>query len=469
MVPQSAVSEFSVHFLNAKPPSYTLLPRGVILAYAVPRIAFGIMGTLFVVYFMKFATDVLLIAPAVIGTILAIGRLWDGITDPIIGYLSDRTRSRIGRRRLWLFCAAVPMALSLIGIWSPPEFLSGITLIIWMTICLLLYETAQTAFFVPHGALSIELSQDYHERTRLYGLSHMIGIFGVAAGLLSLHFMQQAEDKRLFAFQLSMFAAAAIALLVIWTTYLLPERAAHQGRAFKNPFQTFLDILRNPHARLLLIVYGIETFGGATLGILAAYAAEYVVKMDSLVVILVVYQIPQFLFAPLWIRFSKRTGKRNLWIIGTLISAVSYGSLFFAGAGNDLYVYTCCFFAGVGAGAGAVLPLSIQADIVDYDEFMTGERKEGAYLAVWNLVRKIASSITAFVIGLALQFSGFEPNVAQSEATQDTIRWLLALMPCACYIVGALLLMRFSFNEDEHRAVRVVLDARQPQSALNET
>ena len=100
-------------------------------------------------------------------------------------------------------------------------------------------------FFVPHGALSIELSQDYHERTRLYGLSHMIGIFGVAAGLLSLHFMQQAEDKRLFAFQLSMFAAAAIALLVIWTTYLLPERAAHQGRAFKNPFQTFLDILRN--------------------------------------------------------------------------------------------------------------------------------------------------------------------------------------------------------------------------------
>ena len=78
-----------------------------------------------------------------------------------------------------------------------------------MTLCLLLYETAQTAFFVPHGALSIELSQDYHERTRLYGLSHMIGIFGVAAGLLSLHFMQQAEDKRLFAFQLSLFAAAS--------------------------------------------------------------------------------------------------------------------------------------------------------------------------------------------------------------------------------------------------------------------
>ena len=451
--------------LKAKSPTYTTLPRGIILAYAAPRIAFGIMGTLFGVYFMKFATDVLLIAPAVIGTILAIGRFWDGVTDPLIGYLSDRTRSPIGRRRIWLFAAALPMGLSLIGIWSPPEFLEGIALITWMMICLLLYETAQTAFFVPHGALSVELTMDYHERTRLYGLSHMIGIFGVAAGLLSLELMQQAEDKRLFAFQLSMFAATCITCLVVWTTFLLPERTDFQGRAQKNPFQTFLDILRNPHARLLLFVYGIETFGGATLGILAAYAAEYVVKMDSLVIILIVYQLPQFLFAPLWIRLSKLTGKRNLWILGTLISAISFGSLYFAGAGDDLYVYCCCFFAGVGGGAGAVLPPSIQADIVDYDEYLTGERKEGAYLAVWNLVRKIAGSITAFIVGIALQLSGFEPNVEQSELAQNTIRTLLAIMPCVCYIIGALFLVKFSFNEKEHREVSAVLVER--RSARN--
>ena len=451
---------FKHHLLNARSPDYEKLPINVILAYATPRIAFGIMGTLFVVYFMKFATDVLLIAPAIIGTILAVARLWDGVTDPIIGFLSDRTRSPVGRRRIWLFCAAIPMAVSLIGLWSPPSLLSGIALVSWITLCLLLYETAQTAFFVPHGALSIELTTDYHDRTRLYGFSHMIGIFGVAAGLLSLQLMEDAEDKRQFAFQLSVFAALCISVLVLWTTYLLPERTQYQGRAVKNPLQTFMDVFRNPHSRLLLIVYGIETFGGSTLGILAAYAAEYVVKMDSLVTILIVYQLPQFLFAPLWIRISLITGKRNLWIIGTLVSACAFGSLFFAGAGDDLYVYACCFFAGVGGGAGAVLPPSIQADIVDYDEYVTGERKEGAYLAVWNLVRKIAGSITAFVIGLALQFSSFEPNIEQSIETQDTIRWLLALMPCGCYIVGAILLARFSFNETEHTAVRQALDQR---------
>ena len=134
-----------------------------------------------------------------------------------------------------------------------------------------------------------------------------------------------------------------------------------------------------------------------------------------------------------------------------------------------LYVYTCCFFAGLGGGAGAVLPPSIQADIVDYDEYLTGERKEGAYLAVWNLVRKISGSITAFIVGIALQIAGFEPNVEQTDTAKWTIRSLLALMPAACYIVGAILLMRFAFNEAEHAEVRKVLDQRALEENPNQS
>ena len=461
------MSESDTTELNSTEPSQldTLpetdrLKMGTIVAFASPRIAFGIMGTLFGVYLMKFATDVLLIAPAIMGTILAASRLWDGVTDPIIGYLSDRTNSRLGRRRSWMFWAAIPMSLGLIGIWSPPSMLSSTMLVVWMATTLLLYETASTAFFVPHGALGVELSPNYHERTRLYGYSHMIGIFGVAAGLLSLYLMNQAEDKRTFAIVLSSIAGICIASLVLFTTYILPERRDYQGRGSSNPFKSFLDVFRNKHARLLLIVYGIETFGGSTLGMLAAYSAEYVVKMDSLVIILLVYQIPQFLFAPLWIRLSRTFGKRNLWIGATLLSAVSFGSLFFAGENEHFYVYFCCFMAGIGSGAGAVLPPSIQADIVDYDEYLTHERKEGSYLAVWNLVRKIAGSITAFIIGITLQFVGFEPNTEQTEETKIAIQGLLALMPAACYIVGAVLLLKFSFNEKEHAEVRKVLDAR---------
>ena len=95
------------------------------------------MGTLFATYLMKFSTDVLAIAPAAMGTIIFASRLWDAISDPMAGYLSDRTNSRFGRRRSWLFMAAIPMGLGLIMIWSPPTFIDGVTLIVWMAVALL--------------------------------------------------------------------------------------------------------------------------------------------------------------------------------------------------------------------------------------------------------------------------------------------------------------------------------------------
>jgi len=435
----------------------------VIVAYSAPRIAFGIMGTLFGVYLMKFATDVLLIAPAVMGGMLAVARLWDGFTDPLIGYLSDRTKSRFGRRRIWMFWAAIPMGIGLVGVWSPPAMLDATWIAVWLLVAILLYETAATAFFVPHGALGMELSPNYHERTRLFGYSHMIGIFGVAAGLIALNMMHNAEDKRAFAIILSVISGSVIAVLVLWTTYLLPERLDYQGRGTANPFKSFADVFRNKHARLLLVVYGIETFGVSTLGILAAYSADYVVKMDSLAIILLVFQLPQFIFAPLWIRLSKTFGKRNLWVGATILSSVSFGCLFFAGAHDDMLVYLCVGFAGLGAGAGAVIPPSIKADVIDYDEYLTHERKEGTYLAVWNLVRKISGSITAVIVGFTLQFVGFEPNVEQTETVKVTIQGLLALMPACCYLLGAVLLFRFSFNEKEHAEVRKELEARAAQ------
>jgi len=433
----------------------------VIWAYAAPRIGFGIMGMLFGVYLMKFATDVLLIAPVIMGSLIAASRFWDGVSDPLIGYLSDRTKSSVGRRRVWMFWAALPMGLGLVAIWSPPTMLNATGLVIWMGVALLLYETASTAFFVPHGALGVELTPNYHERTRLYGYIHMIGIFGSILGLASLQLMIMAEDKRAFAWVLSMIAATVITVLVLWTTRILPERSDYQGRGAKSPFKSFGDVFINKHSRLLLLVYGIETFGVATLSILTPYAVEYVIYIkDQLATILIVNMIPQFVLAPLWIWLSKHFGKRNLWIFATMLSAVSFGSLYFSPEGPHLYVYICVFFAGIGQGAGAVLAPAIQADIIDYDELQTNERKEGSYLAVWNLVRKCAASLTVFIVGIMLQFSGFEPNVEQAEDTKYMIRAMLALMPAVFYIFGALLLFKFSFNEKEHSLVRIELDAR---------
>ena len=123
-------------------------------------------------YVMKFATDVLLIAPGVMGVIFGISRVWDAVSDPLVGYLSDRSKNRLGRRRSWLLFSILPLAGMFIWVFSPPGSLSAGMLIVWMAIGVIGFYSALTMLVVPHVSLGAELSEDYHLRSRLYGLRH---------------------------------------------------------------------------------------------------------------------------------------------------------------------------------------------------------------------------------------------------------------------------------------------------------
>jgi GPH family glycoside/pentoside/hexuronide:cation symporter len=139
----------------------------------------------------------------------------------------------------------------------------------------------------------------------------------------------------------------------------------------------------------------------------------------------------------------------------------AFGALFFAGPGDWLYVACLALLAGVGGGCGAVVAPSIQADVIDWDELRTGERKEGAYFAVWEFVRKGAFGVTAGMTGLALGATGFQPGVTQDPATLLALRALFGLFPGLCFLLGTVLfLRRFHFGQAEHAAVMEALAAR---------
>jgi Na+/melibiose symporter-like transporter len=441
-------------------PAGERLPLGVIWSFTLSRVAFSIMGVMFGVYLMKYATDVLLIAPATMGILLASARLWDGVTDPLVGYLSDRTRSPIGRRRVWLYGAALPMAIGIVMIWSPPNSLEGAYLVAWMALALIVYETASTAYLIPHGALGMELTPHYHERTRLFGYAHMIGFLGSLLGMGALQLMTMADDKRAFAHDLSLIAGVVVFVAVVITTRLLPERREHQGRGQPSVLRSVTDVFRNPHARLLLIVFAIEVYGMASIMTLTPYLVAYVFPLEALLVaVMMTYALPQVLFTPFWMWLARRAGKQRAWTAALLLSAGPFIGFYFLDApGITFWVLT--FLCGFLAGCGAVVQPAIQADVIDYDELTSGDRKEGAYLAVWNLVRKCSAALCALITGLVLQYAGFEPNQLQSEGTIEAIRAIFGLIPAACYIAGGLLFLRFSFNEAEHRAARATIDGR---------
>ena len=148
------------------------------LAFGAPAVGAGYMYLLLSLYVMKFSTDVLLIAPGVMGAIYSLSRIWDAISDPLVGYFSDRTSSRLGRRRTWILASCLPISLGFYMVFAPPMSFDTAALTWWMAVAIIFFYSAMTLFFVPHMALGAELTTDYHERSRLFGMRHLFYTIG---------------------------------------------------------------------------------------------------------------------------------------------------------------------------------------------------------------------------------------------------------------------------------------------------
>ncbi|MBT3623564.1 MAG: MFS transporter, partial [Gammaproteobacteria bacterium] len=229
------------------------------------------------------------------------------------------------------------------------------------------------------------------------------------------------------------------------------------------------DVLKNKYASLLLVVFFIENLGGATIGILTPYIAEYIVmRPEKTVIYILLYLIPSVFSVPLWVPLSRRVGKKAMWIFSMLVTGFGFGGMFFLEAGSDLLISVLAVICGLGAGSGAVVAPSIQSDVIDYDEYKSGKRKEGTYFATWNFVFKSATGITLMLTGFVLSSSGFVPNQEQTEVTKLALLVLYAIFPLVCYLIGALIFTRFKLNEAEYKKIRDTLDRRDNSPSSDE-
>jgi len=206
------------------------LPASTIVTYGLPQLGTGAMFGMLLLYFLKFSTDTLLIAPAVIGTVLGVSRVWDAISDPIAGYFSDLTRSRLGRRRPWILVAAVPIGISFFALWSPPGYLTGGWLTTWMVVWIFIFFSVYTMYVVPHKALGAELGAGYHDRTRVFATSSFFGYCGAFFAIGGVFMLERSATPRLTAMGLAMTAALLTSAAMIFTALRVREQGGHQGR-----------------------------------------------------------------------------------------------------------------------------------------------------------------------------------------------------------------------------------------------
>jgi GPH family glycoside/pentoside/hexuronide:cation symporter len=464
-----------------------VLDRRTRLAYAagdVPNAIKMITAGLFGFFFY---TSVMGLSGSLVGIAGAIGLVWDAVIDPYIGHLSDRSRSRWGRRHAFMLAGAVTMGLGFWLSFSPPRGLSQWALFAWVLGTGFVVRTATSLYRVPYFALGAELSRDYDERTRITGLRGILGVLGSMA-TASLSFVlffpnRGTGDPKLdydgypamglaFGVMMTLFALAATLGTRSWAHVGAASRAAAAPRVTPHFLATSWDCLRNRSFRVLFAtssLFFLSVSVNATLSI--HFFTYYVEITDSkaLSVLKVAFYLAGFLGVLFWLRASRGMQKHRLYVMGTLSAGVIMLAVYFLmgkgnllGTGHVAALLLCNALVGFFASTLWFVPPSLLADVVDEDELATGERREGSFFGLYSFGQQLAGGLALVLTGVLVDgFAGLVPGqVEQSAETVRRIGMLYAVLPGTLLVIAAGWAMQYKLGRKEVAAIQRQLDGR---------
>lgn len=430
------------------------------LSYAFPAFSLAVIGIPVYVYMPKFYTDVIGLNISYVGGVLLAARIFDAVTDPAIGLLSDRTETRFGRRRPWILTGALFTAISVVFLFNPPSS-PGINLNIWFAVSIFMLFLFWTVVVVPYESLGPELTFNYDERTSLFSFRDGSLIAGTLAAAASPAIIKSIAgsgsspaDERYVFFILSMIYSPLIILSCLWCVKVLRENRIIPGKKHLSILKGLKFTFKNRPFLILLAAYTVSAIGNNLPATLILYYVQYVLHSASADLFLLLYFITGIIFLPLWIKTAVRIGKKNAWLTAMAINTGAFIGVFFLGEGDTLLYGILVFLSGTGFGATLALPSSMQADVIDYDELMTGERREGQYVGIWSFAKKAAA---AFGVGAGLTIlgiSGYEPNIVQNENVTFTLRVLYALVPCICNAAGFTIALFYPISGERFKEIR---------------
>lgn len=443
----------------------TRLPSRTKWIYGSGDIGFSMSLTILAAYFAIFLTDVVGLAPGVAALAIFLGRTVDYINDPLIGYLSDRTRSRWGRRRPFLLFGALPFALAFILLWIKPPFTGTIPLAIYYALAYVLFDSAATFVYMPYFALTPELTDSYDERTSLTSHRMFFSILGsliaFTVPLIIIGSFNPENASRVFWMGvLFAFLSAAPLIGVFFGTRERPEFQASPPPRLRDSLKS---AIKNRPFVFGAVMYLLTWISMDILQVNLLFFLKYVVgrEADSDLIMGAIF-VTAMCTLPLWNWVSKKWNKRLAYAVGVAFWAVIQLVLITLNPTSPLpYLLGLSILAGIGIGAAHVLPWSIIPDAIEWDEYQTGARHEGMFYSLITLAQKIASSVAIPLTLLVLEATGYQANAAvQPESALLGIRLVIGPIPAVLLIVGILFAWLYPLNRDQHSAMVRELEAR---------
>lgn len=447
------------------------------VAYGAGDLGPAITANILAVYLLIFFTNVAGLSPGIAGSALMVGKIWDAVNDPIVGALSDRTQSRWGRRLSWMILGAVPFGLFFFLQWYIPPF--GQWGLFWyyvlVSIC---FNNFYTAVNLPYTALTPELTQDYDERTSLNSFRFTFSISGsilsLGLALLIFNWVKQPVQQYLV---LGGITALLSVLPIYWCVIGVWKRVQQTERLRQVNTTNEAPI---PYLEQLKIAFSNQPF----LYVIGIYLCSWLAVQNTVAIIpyfvknwmgltnqdftkvVIAVQLTALLMLFVWNGACRRVGKKAVYFMGMSLWIMAEIGLFFLQPGQISQMYILAVMAGCGVSTAYLIPWSMIPDVIELDELQTGQRREGIFYGFMVLLQKVGLAFGLFLVGQALQISGFIASIpGQPEPTQPTsalnaIRWLIGPVPTMVLIIGLILAYFYPITREVHAEILLKLNER---------
>ncbi len=440
------------------------LPLSMRLGYGVGDFGFNLFFTTASLYLLFYYTDVLGLSPATAGWVLAVALIWDALFDPAMGYVANRTRTRWGSYRPYLVFGGIPLALSWALMFLPVS-LEGTALVVFAAATHMLFRTLYAVVSMPFLALSAVMTNDSVERGVLASYRMIAAATcGLLVAVFTLKLVGWLGGGRVGFFWVALIYGAVAAVIFVITFLSVREAERPAGEVLP----TLPDMTRMLRSNTAFWIVGAAMLlggvGGTIVNKVIPYYFKYTLGREDLIgPALGASALAIMLSMPLWTLVMKRTSKRVMWMSGTVIGVLAYGAFWFAPA-DPKFVIPIMMLLGLGGGAGYLGFWSMMPDTVEYGQWRSGVRSEGAIFGIVSLIQKAALGLAAAGLGEMLELIGYTANVAQTPQTLASLKIIMILVPAGFAAAAATAISFYPITPQLHQRLVRGLGRRQAQA-----
>ena len=426
------------------------------VGYGIGDIAICLYWSGVGLYLLYFYTDVVGISPSLAGLIYGIGMFWDAITDPFMGYVAERTRTRWGVYRPYLLFGNIPLALSFVLLFWVPPF-EGTILFFFLLFANILHRTCFTLVSVPFSSLTPRITSDSQERTNLTGFRMMGAQTGtnlMALVAFPIIFWVGGEDESM-GFVVLALVAGLSALIIHTITFLTVKEPSNDhgiervGGSLKEAARA---IGKNMPFWLVFsatLIVGITTiFFGNNL----IYYTKYALNLhEHQSTILFTSGIVAFLSIPFWWFISNKIGKKFTWLLSSTLTLLAFIIFYFYQINSLNELLFLVAFIGFGSGAGGILFWSMLPDTIEYGEVLTGVRSESSLYGFMTFAQKGSIAFAIIILGIVLDIIGFQANEVQVESTLTNMKLIMTLIPSLGIATSLVIIYFYPIDAKMHK------------------